>query len=202
MRSLFARLHRRYGKKITGDERQTFVAKLVEKERKELAHACEAKPEAYRGKRPRVAIVGAGFAGLMAGYTLRKQFNITIFEARDRIGGRVWSKSKSSGIVEAGAELIGYNHPLWMLLGREFELGFSVNTSDTNFDALHLEMPLRLDGHRIRKDSSKACTTRWTRRSRRWRGRRSTSVRGIPGRPPGRGILTICPLPIGSTICI
>src|SRR5262245_30384481 len=136
MRSLFGRLHRRYGKKITGDERQVFVTKLVDKERKELTEAREAKPAPTRARRPRVAIVGAGFAGLMAGYTLGDKFNVTIFEARDRVGGRVWSKSKSSGIVEAGAELIGYNHPLWMLLGREFELGFSINTSDTNFDAL------------------------------------------------------------------
>jgi monoamine oxidase len=85
----------------------------------------------------------------MTGYALTPRCDVTIFEARDRVGGRVWSKSKSSGIVEAGAELIGYNHPLWLYLAREFELGLSVNTSDTNFDALHLDMPLYLDGRKI-----------------------------------------------------
>jgi monoamine oxidase len=153
MRSLFARLSRRYGTKITGQERQVFVTKLVEQEKKELSEARKAKPVPAGRAPPRVVIIGAGFAGLMAGYTLAQghQFRVTIFEARDRVGGRVWSKSKSSGIVEAGAELIGYNHPIWMHLGREFELGFSVNTSDTNFDALHLAMPLYLAGRRVPK---------------------------------------------------
>lgn len=152
MRSLFARLHRRYGSKITGDERQTFVTRQVDYQAKLLKAAREANVAPLRAEaRPRVAIVGAGFAGLMAGYTLGRRFDVTIFEARDRVGGRVWSKTKSSGLVEAGGELIGYNHPLWLHLGRQFELGFSANTSDTNFDALQLEMPLYLDGERIPK---------------------------------------------------
>ena len=83
-------------------------------------------------------------------------------EARDRVGGRVWSKSKSSGIVEAGGELIGYNHPLWLTLAREFELGISVNTSDANFDTLHLEMPLELGGKRTVPTNWRSCMTRWT----------------------------------------
>jgi len=151
MRSLFARLHRRYGKKITGVQRQTMVSAKIAAQAEPLRamRAARARP-AIAGVRPRVVIVGAGFAGLMTGYLLAPHCRVTIFEARDRVGGRVWSKTKSSGIVEAGAELIGYNHPLWLSLARDFELGLSVNTSDTNFDALHLKMPLFLNGERVR----------------------------------------------------
>jgi NADPH-dependent glutamate synthase beta subunit-like oxidoreductase len=42
------------------------------------------------GRKPRVAIVGAGFAGLRAADELLKHgVQVTIFEARDRLGGRV-----------------------------------------------------------------------------------------------------------------
>jgi monoamine oxidase len=148
MRSLFARLHRRYGPKISGAERQSRVKDKLANQpalpslRLLTTHAALARP------RPKVAIVGGGFSGLMAASELIAHCDVTVFEARDRFGGRVWSKTKPSGIVEAGGELIGYNHPIWLSLAKKFELGLSVITSDTNFDALDLEMPLFLDGHK------------------------------------------------------
>jgi monoamine oxidase len=154
MRSLFARLRRRYGKKITGAERQLIVRNKMIKE------APLPKPEtdraARRGKpRPHVVIVGAGFSGLMAGYALARDCKVTVYEARRRIGGRVWSKRRPGGLIEAGAELIGYNHPLWLKLAQHFSLGLSVTTSDTNFDALDLDMPLYLDGTKISEEKQK-----------------------------------------------
>jgi NADPH-dependent glutamate synthase beta subunit-like oxidoreductase len=45
---------------------------------------------ASQTRKPRVAIVGAGFAGLRAAdVLLRHGVGVTIFEARDRVGGRV-----------------------------------------------------------------------------------------------------------------
>jgi NADPH-dependent 2,4-dienoyl-CoA reductase/sulfur reductase-like enzyme len=39
---------------------------------------------------PKVCVVGAGVAGLRcADYLLEKGFNVTLLEARDRVGGRV-----------------------------------------------------------------------------------------------------------------
>lgn len=41
-----------------------------------------------------VVIVGGGISGLTAAYTLKKAnpaINLVVLEARDRIGGRVWS---------------------------------------------------------------------------------------------------------------
>ena len=56
----------------------------------------------------RVAIVGAGFAGLAAARALRRGGADTlVFEARDRVGGRVWSQALPNGaIIERGAEFI------------------------------------------------------------------------------------------------
>jgi len=40
----------------------------------------------------KIAILGAGIAGLTAGYELRKAgYDVTILEARDRVGGRNWT---------------------------------------------------------------------------------------------------------------
>src|SRR6185503_3056959 len=64
----------------------------------------------------RVVIVGAGFSGLAAAFELRAAgYDVTIVEARNRIGGRVISfRDLVPGkTVEGGAELIGSNHPAW-----------------------------------------------------------------------------------------
>ena len=150
MRSIFARLHRRYGRKITGAEREAFVrAKMREQPQPPRVAERRAAFALDEKSRPKVAIIGGGFAGLMAGYSLVGPCDVTVFEARRRVGGRVWSKTKPSGVIEAGGELIGYNHPQWLGLAKTFELGLSVNTSDTNYDALTLEMPLFVDGRRL-----------------------------------------------------
>jgi monoamine oxidase len=56
----------------------------------------------------RVVVVGAGFAGLAAAWELnRAGVEVVVLEARDRVGGRVWSRELPSGaVVEMGAEFI------------------------------------------------------------------------------------------------
>jgi monoamine oxidase len=55
----------------------------------------------------RAIIVGAGFAGLAAADELhRAGVEVEVFEARDRVGGRVWSVPFASATVERGAEFI------------------------------------------------------------------------------------------------
>ncbi|HJP88549.1 MAG TPA: NAD(P)/FAD-dependent oxidoreductase [Candidatus Limnocylindrales bacterium] len=56
----------------------------------------------------RVIVVGAGFAGLAAAWDLeRAGVEVIILEARERVGGRVWSRELGDGaVVEMGAEFI------------------------------------------------------------------------------------------------
>ncbi|HTU86465.1 MAG TPA: NAD(P)/FAD-dependent oxidoreductase [Solirubrobacteraceae bacterium] len=52
-------------------------------------------------------VVGAGFAGLAAAARLADAgVEVEVFEARDRVGGRVWSVPFAGGVVERGAEFI------------------------------------------------------------------------------------------------
>jgi monoamine oxidase len=56
---------------------------------------------------PVVVVVGAGLAGLAAADALyRAGADVTVLEARDRVGGRVWSVPFAGGIVERGAEFV------------------------------------------------------------------------------------------------
>ncbi|MGO4588834.1 flavin monoamine oxidase family protein [Paenarthrobacter sp. 2TAF44] len=60
----------------------------------------------------RVAVLGAGLAGLAAATQLKADgFDVTVFEARDRSGGRVWSETITAGhdrpcVIERGAEFV------------------------------------------------------------------------------------------------
>lgn len=60
----------------------------------------------------RVVVVGAGLAGLAAAYELsRAGCQVTVVEARDRVGGRVWSHRLSNGVVvERGGEFVAPGH--------------------------------------------------------------------------------------------
>ncbi len=159
MRSLYSRLRRRFGPRISVSERRTRVQEKIDglHPRLEAVRAQRASLEmsAPASKRPHVVIVGAGFAGLTAGRALVGPCNVTIFEARDRFGGRVWSRDINGSTIEAGGELIGYNHPQWLMLAKEFELGLSALTSDEYFDALRLENPLYLDGELLNDSKMK-----------------------------------------------
>jgi cation diffusion facilitator CzcD-associated flavoprotein CzcO len=65
-----------------------------------------------------VAVVGAGQAGLTAAYRLQQRgFDVTVFEARDRVGGRVWTVRKGDYIVTSPAA--GSRRLLVTPLGRE-----------------------------------------------------------------------------------
>src|SRR5436190_22156014 len=113
MRSLYARLHHRFGAPI--DRREMI--------RRSLAAAAGLLVSARDGaagqgaSAPRVVVVGAGFAGLAAAYELRHAgADVTVLEARNRVGGRVISFSDllPGGTMEGGAELIGTNHAIWL----------------------------------------------------------------------------------------
>ena len=60
-------------------------------------------PDSGRGRK--VVVLGAGIAGLVSAYELiRAGWDVTLLEARDRIGGRVWTVRGGDRIVQSGRE--------------------------------------------------------------------------------------------------
>jgi monoamine oxidase len=75
---------------------------------------------------PRIAIIGAGLAGLNAAYQLKKVGLVaTVYEARNRIGGRVQSVNQGVGpglVADLGGSLINTEHADMIALAEEFGL--------------------------------------------------------------------------------
>jgi monoamine oxidase len=70
-----------------------------------------------------VAVVGAGIAGLRAAQLLeRAGVEVTVFEARNRIGGRMWTTRVGGQEFEAGAEWFDAEHSRVYALLSEFGL--------------------------------------------------------------------------------
>ena len=74
--------------------------------------------------RQRVAIVGAGIAGLNAAYRLQRAgITATVYEARNRPGGRMLSTRINDGLtVDLGAELINTDHHDMRALAKTFDI--------------------------------------------------------------------------------
>jgi monoamine oxidase len=78
------------------------------------------------GVAPRIAIVGAGIAGLCAAHRLRKAgLSSTVFEASDRLGGRIFTAQGllAPGLItELGGEFINSDHRDMIALVKELGL--------------------------------------------------------------------------------
>ena len=75
----------------------------------------------------RIVVVGAGFAGLACADELAAVgYDVTVVEARGRVGGRVQTLTDlvKGKTVEAGGELVGPNQPVWMAYAKRFDLKF------------------------------------------------------------------------------
>ena len=81
---------------------------------------------AIRGAPLRAAVVGAGLAGLTAAWELRATGGeVVVLEARERVGGRVWSRTLANGaVVEMGAEYLLPGNSAIRELVERFGLGF------------------------------------------------------------------------------
>jgi len=78
-----------------------------------------------QNRQKRCIVIGAGLAGLAAAYKLKNAgWQVTVLEARDRIGGRVFShKDQQSGLVcELGAEWVGESHERIKALCKDFNI--------------------------------------------------------------------------------
>lgn len=104
-----------------------------------------ALPACRNGKR--VVVIGAGLAGLACAHELLAAgHQVTVLEARSRLGGRVMTfKDLVPGkFVEGGGEFIGANHATWA----QYALKFGLELMDVP-DEVALPRPLRLGGRTL-----------------------------------------------------
>ncbi len=79
-------------------------------------------------------IIGAGIAGVTAAHQLQQQgYNTLILEARNRIGGRIWSYKDNEHVIDLGASWIEgiQNNPIYKIAEK-----FNIKTISTDFDHL------------------------------------------------------------------
>ena len=154
MRSLYARLHRRYRPQPTAYDRREFLKITLAASAGLLLSGTPSFGRSGIGRGRRVTVVGAGFAGLACAYELLSRgYDVVVLDARNRVGGRVLSFADlvNGRVVEGGGELIGSNHPTWVAYAKRFGLNFNdVTESET------LEAPVILGGKRLNGKESKA----------------------------------------------
>lgn len=71
-----------------------------------------------------VIVVGAGLAGLSAAFILHEAgAKVTVLEARDRVGGKTWSRELAGSVVDMGAAWINdTNQSKMYVLAKRFGL--------------------------------------------------------------------------------
>ena len=62
------------------------------------------------GQKKKIAIVGGGVSGLTTAYRLSDEYEVHIYEATDRIGGRMKSVWNDGKRYESGAMAVGVDH--------------------------------------------------------------------------------------------
>lgn len=80
-------------------------------------------------KKPRIAIIGAGLAGLTTAYRLSQQgIASEIYEARERAGGRVFTYYSRSSFEELGGKLLHYDDDATHIRSLLKELGLNIES--------------------------------------------------------------------------
>jgi monoamine oxidase len=82
----------------------------------------------------------------MAAWSLESAgMSVTVFEAAGRVGGRVRTNRAlvPGKVVEAGAELVGENHPTFLALARKFGLSLVRVSKDKDYEARGLKYRVR-----------------------------------------------------------
>ncbi|MDQ1703645.1 MAG: uncharacterized protein QOF18_11 [Frankiaceae bacterium] len=94
-------------------------------------------------RRERVAVIGAGVAGLTAAYVLQRRYDVTLFEADDRLGGHAHTHdvvSADAGLLPVDSGFIVHNESTYPHLLRLFgELGVATQPTE-------MSMSIRCDG--------------------------------------------------------
>jgi monoamine oxidase len=154
-RSLFARLARRYGPKVDPEARRQFLKASLAASAGLLlsARPISAMTRLGLASGKRVVVIGGGFGGLACAFELKSAgYDVTVVEARNRVGGRVVSFSDfvPDKTVEGGGEFIGSNHPTWVGYKDRFHLDFLDVTEDEN-----AEIPIVLGERKLEAAEAK-----------------------------------------------
>jgi len=158
-RSLPALLHSRYGNPASPAERREFLkATLAASAGLLLSNNAWAMNRLGRTSQKRIVVIGAGFAGLTCAHELKSMgYDVTILEARNRIGGRVLSFNAANGNeyikgrnIEGGAELIGSNHPAWVSYAEKFKLEWLDVSEEADW-----ALPVVIDGKALTHEEGK-----------------------------------------------
>ncbi|MEM9670250.1 MAG: FAD-dependent oxidoreductase [Pseudomonadota bacterium] len=105
------RRHHRHLARPVGD-RMFFAGEAAHPKRNSTVHAAyesgqRAADEVLSMQGKRVAVIGAGMSGLSAAHKLSlADVSVTVFEARDRIGGRVWTDTRLGLPLDLGGSWI------------------------------------------------------------------------------------------------
>jgi monoamine oxidase len=96
--------------------------------------SCSTTPRPTAATRQRAVVIGAGLSGLTAALAMRAQgWDVTVVEARDRVGGRVLTIHRpfADGLhVEAGGESIDANHVQIQALAHHYGLALAHRPAD------------------------------------------------------------------------
>jgi monoamine oxidase len=153
-RSLISALANRHKHRVSIGERREFLRQTLAASAGLLLSSgiANASGRQSRDIARKVVVIGGGFSGLACAHELLSVgYDVTVIEARNRVGGRVMSANAANGRefvkgrnVEFGAELIGSNHPAWVNYADKFDLEFLAVTFDES-----AEPPVVLDGRRL-----------------------------------------------------
>lgn len=102
-----------------------------------------------------VIIAGGGLAGLTTVWYLNQcGVQVGLFESNSQFGGRVRTDRDfiAGRTVEAGAELIGAHHPMWIGLAATFGLELVEISKESDYEKAGLEVRLRLRDHDLTPD--------------------------------------------------
>jgi len=100
---------------------------------------------------PRLAIIGTGIAGLGCAHFLQRDYDLTLFESADYIGGHtntVTATEPGTGrSVPIDTGFMVFNHPTYPLLTRLFrELNVATKKTDMSFSVRHADSGLEFCG--------------------------------------------------------
>ncbi len=79
-----------------------------------------------------IAVIGAGIAGLTAAYYLQKfGYTVTVYEASNRVGGRMITDKINGCLIDAGAQFLSSEYTTLIRLIHELNMSSELDEAST-----------------------------------------------------------------------